>query len=308
MLLVANAQDAAIAPGGERIAFVRPGKDGFSRVWTLAFATPEGGRESTGVGAGHYNHRYPAWSPDGRLICYEDVRDLWLVPAEGGTPRRLTHDDARDSHPAWSRDGRYIYFASDREGTRSLWRLAVAGGAPVRVTRGAGPEDFPSVSQDGRRLALLSSLETLAIALFDVQTGGFSRVEQGRISSEAAFAPDKSAIAFVSTLLGTCDLWLQRLQGQVPIGQPVRLIDQPGTCAVPTFSPDGRWIAYFHFVEGRRDVWVVSAKGGKPVNFTNEPSANNQPAWSPDSRQIAFISNRGGSNQVWVAPFVEGLP
>ena len=202
MLLVANAQDAAIAPGGERIAFVRPGKDGFSRVWTLAFATPEGGRESTGVGAGHYNHRYPAWSPDGRLICYEDVRDLWLVPAEGEhrDVSRMTTPGTR-IQPSRGTAGTSTSRPIERAPARS-WRLAVAGGAPVRVTRGAGPEDFPSVSQDGRRLALLSSLETLAIALFDVQTGGFSRVEQGRISSEAAFAPDKSAIAFVSTLLG----------------------------------------------------------------------------------------------------------
>jgi Tol biopolymer transport system component len=306
MLLVPNAQDVAISPGGERIAFARPGKDGFLRIWTMAFAAPERGRELGGEEAGHYNHRYPAWSPDGRTICYEDVRDLWLVPADGGTPRPFTHDDARDSQPVWSTDGRYIYFASDREGTRSLWRKAVAGGAPIRVTHGAGPEDSPSLSRDGRRLAFLSSLETSTIALFDLQKQQLSRLEEGRVSECPAFAPDKSAIAFVSTLMGSLDLWVNRLQGAVPIGEPTRLTDQPGTCTAPAFSPDGRWIAYSRVIEGRREVWVVSVQGGTPMNFTNDPSANNQPAWSPDGRQIAFVSNRGGSYQVWVAPFGEG--
>jgi len=58
----------------------------------------------------------PQLSPDGRSIAYQATRvdttawtrntDIWVIPAAGGTPRRVTDDAKSDSRPRWSRDGR----------------------------------------------------------------------------------------------------------------------------------------------------------------------------------------------------------
>ncbi len=306
MLLVPNAQDAAISPTGVRIAFVRPDEDGNLRIWDAAIDDVASARRLTAGGVGVWDHRQPAWSPDGRSLCFQDKRNLWLVPAEGGDARPLTVGDAVNSNPVWSADGEHIYFSSLRDGVWSLWRMPVGGGRAVRVTHGAGSEESPSVSRAGRHLAFVSGLETTGLVLVDLETGRFDRIQSGRTTEHPTIAPNRGAVVFASDLGGISDLWLQPLRGNTPAGDAVRLTDHPGTCALPKYSPDGRWVAYFRVVEGQRDVWVVPASGGTPVNFTGRGGINVAPSWSPDGRQIAFVSVRDGREQVWVAPFAAG--
>lgn len=59
---------------------------------------------------------WPVWTPDGRIVFSSDRAgasfDLWIVDPDGGEPRRLTFDDARDDRQPWvSPDGRHVAFA-----------------------------------------------------------------------------------------------------------------------------------------------------------------------------------------------------
>lgn len=76
----------------------------------------------------------PAVSPDGSLIAFaSDIRgsyDLFLLPADGGLPFRLTRDDDWDEKdPAWSPDGQEIVFTTNRDGQPALEVIGVHGGA-----------------------------------------------------------------------------------------------------------------------------------------------------------------------------------
>jgi Tol biopolymer transport system component/serine/threonine protein kinase len=306
MLLLQNAAQAAVSPDGTRIAFTRPGAEGFQRIWVAPLATVDQGRKITGPDDGLFQHEWPAWSQDSRTICYSDARDLWLVPADGGKAHRLTMDDSEDFQPVWSADGRAIYFASRREGTQALWRIPGAGGQPVRVTDGTGSEQFPSLSLDRRRLAFISRVRSGDIALADLRTAKISEIQEGSFAFLPAIAPDRSALVFVSVLGSAIGLRSVPLRDNAPAGSSVVLTDQPGDVASPAFSPDGRWVAYYRAFEGQRDIWVVPAHGGPPVNFSNHPGQDVQPVWSPDSAKIAFVSNRNGAYQIWVAPFANG--
>lgn len=80
----------------------------------------------------------PAVSPDGRLIAFaSDIRgsyDLFLLPAEGGVPFRLTRDDRWDERdPAWSPDGEQLVFTTNEGGRPRLQRVGVHGGAVHEV-------------------------------------------------------------------------------------------------------------------------------------------------------------------------------
>lgn len=82
----------------------------------------------------------PRWSRDGRHVAFvavvDDVADLYVMPRNGGPPRRLTRDPAEDGSPDWSPDGRHLYFTSRRDGGQAVWRIDpfAEGAEATRVT------------------------------------------------------------------------------------------------------------------------------------------------------------------------------
>jgi DNA-binding winged helix-turn-helix (wHTH) protein/Tol biopolymer transport system component len=85
----------------------------------------------------------PRWSPDGRLLAWSGARrpddvgsgGVWVGPAKGGTPRRLTADGA---WPVWEKDGEHLLYARFLE-HEGIWRVPLDGGPP-RLVRRLGDE------------------------------------------------------------------------------------------------------------------------------------------------------------------------
>lgn len=307
VLLVPDATDPAISPDGTRIAFARPNAGGALRIVVAPLAEPSRATAVTGNDDGHWDHTQPAWSPDGRTICYADDRDLWIVDASGGRPRRLTNERAVDSEPSWSSDGRFVIFSSYREGTRALWRVPSDGGVAERLTLGAGPETQASISRDGSRLAYSTYLDNFDIAVMDVTTGRRELIQSLLLESAPTFAPDGSAVVFASTRRGGhYDLWLQPLSLGRPSGPPRLLTDLPGSVNTPAFSPDGRWVAFKREHEGRREIWIIRAAGGLPEIASDGSGIDLQPAWAPDGSALAYASERNGQSHLWIAPIQDG--
>jgi dipeptidyl aminopeptidase/acylaminoacyl peptidase len=82
------------------------------------------------------------WSPDGQRIVFdsniEGQFELYVIPASGGRPRRLTNDPASDHFPSFSRDGKWVYFASNRGGTYQVWKMPAEGGDAMPFTTQGG--------------------------------------------------------------------------------------------------------------------------------------------------------------------------
>jgi serine/threonine protein kinase/dipeptidyl aminopeptidase/acylaminoacyl peptidase len=94
-----------------------------------------------------------------------------------------------------------------------------------------------------------------------------------------------------------------------PRGAPVDLADpsnmtistlttDPGYEGEPTFSPDGKTIAYVADRDGNFEIYLQQIAGGPAINLTRDPSADIQPAFSPDGREIAFVSSRSGGSEI----------
>src|SRR5437660_5427144 len=101
-------------------------------------------------------------------------------------------------------------------------------------------------------------------------------------------SPNGTTVAFVSNLSGRNNLWLVPSEG----GWPMQLTVSDQRQTSPTWSPDGKWIAYMSDYDGDEqwDIFLVSPKTGQVVNLTNTREiAEESPAWSPDGRYLAYM-------------------
>ena len=82
---------------------------------------------------------------------------IWVVPAAGGTPRRLTADsfEPMEYAPSWSPDGNHIAFTTWEEPAEGhVWRVAVSRGAPQRLSETSGEYIHPVWSPDGNSIVV----------------------------------------------------------------------------------------------------------------------------------------------------------
>ena len=75
----------------------------------------------------------------------------------------------------------------------------------------------------------------------------------------------------------------------------------------PTWSPDGRRIAYVSFEGNRSAVWVQTLRTGNRQRLSQEQGINGAPVWSPDGRRIALtLSGADGNPDIWVMTVATG--
>ena len=307
--MLPNAADPVISPDGKQIACAISNSANEYRIGVAPLSDPGTVKILTGSEDGSWNHRQPAWSPDGRSICYSAHDELWLVPSGGGAARRLTLSGRADANPTWSSDGSYVYFSSERGGTLALWRISVEDGEATRMTLGSSYEHHPSLCRDGSRLVYATRVANNTLHIRDLESGRETELPVLRDYSFAALSPDGNRLVYASSRGGEhIDLWMQPLEKGQPSVPPQRLTDEAGIASCPVFSPDGRWISYYRIVEGQRDIYVIPAAGGRPNRFTDDLEADTHTAWSPDSSRLAFVSDRGGANRIWIAPIRNGRP
>jgi serine/threonine-protein kinase len=202
------------------------------------------------------NWSNPVFSPDGTRLAVDifdgKQTDVWIYDWSRDTLSRLTFDQTDDQRPAWTSDGQRIVFSSKRgDGTHFnlYWQRADGTGDVTRLTDSTNNQYAGSWHPAGKVLAFL---------------------EDDGADSNIMLLPMEGDEA----------------TGWKP-GTPTAFLKTPLRESTPTFSPDGRWIAYLSNENGRNDLFVrpFPGPGGK---WQISTTAVDDPMWSRSSRELFF--------------------
>jgi tricorn protease len=94
-------------------------------------------------------------------------------------------------------------------------------------------------------------------------------------------------------------------------GGEARQLTTGGHEGLPTFSPDGNWIAFTGQYDGNVDVYVMPAEGGEPRRLTWHPAPDVAVGWTPDSKKVLFYSPReayADFDRLYTVPVEGGWP
>jgi TolB protein len=156
------------------------------------------------------------WSPDGKTLAFvgqrNDEFDIYTIPITGGEETRLTTAKGLDDGPEYSPDGKYIYFNSERTGRMQIWRMRADGGEQEQVTADDWNNWFPHISPDGKWLVFLA---------YEPEVKGHPENEDVMLRIMSLRDQKVSVLA--------------------------KLFGGQGTINVPSWSPDGKDVAFVSY-------------------------------------------------------------
>jgi Tol biopolymer transport system component len=232
---------------------------------------------------------------------------VWLIPAAGGAPVRVTDGSHLNTSPSWLSANRLL-FVSDRDGSRDLFTVGIDGsgaptGKPARLTTGLNAHTV-SVQQNGRAISYSvftqsSNVWTLPIPTTNaLGTASATAITSGSQIVEAMeVSPDGRWLAFDADGGGSQDLY------RVPLGssgEVERLVESSTDDHRPFWSSDGKSILFYSFLDGVRRAFVVPSHGGAPKML--QPGGKDEqhtPVWSPDMHRVMFHRPVDGTDQIF---------
>lgn len=267
----------AWSPDGTRIAFTdyRPDGSRGLHVMDAEGATP------AEVSSSLADADSPTWSPDGTKLAFTGFAgtsgyEIYVVNADGTGLRPLTdeQDNGVDGAfmPAWSPEGARIAYSVTRYDedsqteTHGISVMDADGSDPIMITSSSDIDEVPVWSPDGSTIAFLRKTSSGFPGVFVAGSAG-ELPEATRLSSPGvqvtsapSWSPDSQQVVFSAQRLDNDNLGIYAV---TVVDADERVLLEDAYAGDPTWSPDGRWIAFVRddAGSGLLAVWLMRTDG-----------------------------------------------
>jgi len=239
-------------------------------------------------------------------ICYvtvthnrqkEKVYRLAIADSDGYNEKVILETKSPLLSPSWSPNGLQLAYVSYSRGRPEIYVQSILTGQAKRVASFAGINGAPAWSPDGKSLALTLSKDGNAeIYIQNLARGTTQRVTRNSaIDTEPAWLPDGSAIIFTSDRGNGPQLYQVEVDSQGARGRPQRLTFEGGYNARASISPDGKFVAMVHRIEGDFRIAVLERESGY-LRVLTESRLDESPSFAPNGSMIIYATeynNRG---------------
>jgi DNA-binding winged helix-turn-helix (wHTH) protein/Tol biopolymer transport system component len=235
------------------------------------------------------------YSQDSRMLRFSqfdppfEPQKIMSVAADGTSLDKLVDG----GNGRWTADGRYFVFVRQFIFRSDLWALRESGSSrwqrrsdpPIQLT--AGPLDFrsPSPAKSGNQIFAIGISHHSELVRYDTTKGEFVPYLPGISAANLAFSADGQWLAYTSSPDG--NLWRSRVDGS----EKVQLTFSPLWALGPTWSPDGKQIAFTGILPGGPwNAYIVPSSGGSPERLSPSDQTQLDVGWSPDGKSLVLSS------------------
>jgi TolB protein len=256
--------------GETRIAYVSK-RSGGQDIWAMDYD----GFNQHPVTSYHSISTTPRWSPDNSKLAFTSYAsgnpEIYLFSFETNHRIPFPNYKGLNTTPAWSPDGTKIAFCSSMGGNPDIYISNANGYNLQRMTFGTGVNVSPAWNpKTGNELAFVSdrsgSPQIYIMSSDGTNLRRMTTAAQGGDASAPSWSPNGLFMAFhwrVSET-GTYDIYIM----EIASGRIIQLTHDAGRNEHPTWSPDGRHIAFESTRSGSRQIWTMLANGLEPKQLT----------------------------------------